>query len=137
MIVVDTGPLVAISDADDGAHQLCLDALSVAEPPLIVPTTVLAEVCYMLERNLGPGAEAAFLRSFEDDSYVLEPITPADISRMAFLVETYSDLPLGAVDASIVAVAERLGATTIATLDRRHFGIVRPQRGHSFTLVPE
>ena len=137
VIIVDTGPLVAITDADDGSHRRCLDALGAAEPPLIVPVTVLAEVCYMLERSLGPTAEAAFLRSFEDGSYVLQTVTPSDLSRVAELVETYADMPLGAVDASVIAIAERLGVPTVATLDRRDFSVVRPRHVETLTLVPE
>ena len=55
---------------------------------------------------------------------------------MAELVETYVDMPLGGADASVVAIAERLGETTIATLDRRHFGVVRPAHATAFELVP-
>ncbi len=45
-------------------------------------------------------------------------------------------MPLGAVDASVVAIAERLGATTIISLDRRHFSVVRPSHIAGFTLLP-
>jgi predicted nucleic acid-binding protein len=63
VIVVDTGPLVAIADADDQDHERCLAALAQASRPLLVPTTVLTEVCYLLERELGSHAEARFLRT--------------------------------------------------------------------------
>lgn len=59
-----------------------------------------------------------------------------DWLRIAQLVVVYRDLPLGAVDASVVAAAERLGATDVATLDRRHFGVVRPRHVDPFTLLP-
>lgn len=38
--------------------------------------------------------------------------------------------------ASVVAVAERLGLTEIATIDRRHFSVVRPRHIDAFTLLP-
>ncbi|MDQ2743985.1 MAG: PIN domain-containing protein [Chloroflexota bacterium] len=136
MIVVDTGPLVAIADADDQDHARCVAALGEASQPLIVPVTVLAEVCYLLERELGTAAEAAFLQSFRDGTLTLAHITLDDLDRMAELVTTYADLPLGAVDASAVAIAERLGGTEIATLDRRHFTVVRPRHAVAFTLLP-
>jgi predicted nucleic acid-binding protein len=63
-------------------------------------------------------------------------ITPADLARMAELVRTYADLPLGAVDASVLAVAERLKLTDVATLDRRHFTILRPSHTHALNLLP-
>jgi uncharacterized protein len=136
VIVVDTGPLVAIADADDRDHARCIAALGNASRPLVVPPTVLAEVCYLLERELGTAAEAAFLQSFRDGPLTLAHITLDDLDRMAVLVTTYADLPLGAVDASLVAVAERLGITEIATLDLRHFTIVRPRHADAFTLLP-
>ena len=136
MIIVDTGPLVAIADADDRDHERCLEALAQASRPLIVPAKVLAEVCYLLERELGSHAEAAFLRSFAAGSLTLSTVTVDDLDRMAVLVETYRDLPLGAVDDSVVAIAERLGITEIATLDRRHFTVVRPRHVDAFTLLP-
>jgi predicted nucleic acid-binding protein len=136
VILVDTGPLVAIADAGDRDHERCLTALGRVGSPRLVPATVLAEVCYLLERELGSGAEAAFLRSFHDEAFTLIDLTPSDLGRMAGLVETYADLPLGGVDASLVALAERLTITDIATLDRRHFTIVRPLHVEAFTLLP-
>jgi len=62
--------------------------------------------------------------------------TAADLERMAELVETYADLPLGTVDASVVATAERLGQAEVATLDHRHFTVVRPKHVQAFTLLP-
>lgn len=61
----------------------------------------------------------------------------ADLDRMAELVETYADFPLGLVDASVIAVAERLNADAVATLDHRHFSVVRPRHLPAFKLLPE
>lgn len=66
----------------------------------------------------------------------IERLEPGDLVRMAELVETYADLPLGAVDASVVAVAERLGSTILFTIDRRDFAVVRPRHVGVFTLLP-
>lgn len=66
----------------------------------------------------------------------VEEITPADGQRIAELVDTYADLGLGGVDASVVAIAERLGVTEVATLDVRHFRVVRPRHVDAFTLLP-
>jgi hypothetical protein len=55
---------------------------------------------------------------------------------MAGLVRKYADFPLGAADASVIAVAERLKATRIATLDHRHFRTVRPAHCPAFDLLP-
>jgi uncharacterized protein len=137
MILVDTGPLVAIADADDRDHERCLTALKRAPGPLLVPATVVVEVGYLLERELGSHAEAAFLRSFREGTFTLVHVEAADLDRMADLIERYHDLPLGSVDASVIAVAERLGIRAIATLDRRHFMVVKPRHVSAFALVPE
>lgn len=67
---------------------------------------------------------------------IAEALHPSDFERIGELVSRYRNLPLGTVDASVVAAAERLGATEIATLDRRHFSVVRPRHVESFTLLP-
>jgi len=103
---------------------------------LVVPSLVLAEAGYLVAKALGPSAEAALLRAAARGEFRLEPPTSADLERMAELVEQYADLPLGTVDASVVATAERLGQAEIATLDRRHFTVVRSRHAEAFTLLP-
>jgi predicted nucleic acid-binding protein len=88
--------------------------------------SVVVETSVLIERQLGAAAEAAFLGSLAPAGVVVEQFGNADLVRMAELVTTYADMPLGAVDASVVAIAERIGATTIISLDRRHFSVVRP-----------
>ena len=136
MVLVDTGPIVAAASKRDEHHASCLAALSaVREPPLITPLVVM-EVCYFLSTRATPAAEAAFLRSVAVGSFSLIALTPEDLERCAQLVERYADLPLGAADASIVAVAERLGVRQVLTLDRTHFSIVRPRHVDAFELLP-
>jgi len=80
--------------------------------------------------------EAAFLRSLQAGLFTVVPLTTSDWGRVADLVETYADLPLGTADASVIAVAERLGVATVATLDQRHFRVVRPRHVEALTLLP-
>jgi len=108
--------------------------LETAEGPLLVPGTVIVEVCWLVEER--PDIEAAFLESIAAGEFERAPITTADLTRMAELVRTYADLPLGAVDASVVAVAERLELADVATLDRRHFTVVRPRHAYALNLLP-
>ncbi len=103
---------------------------------MVVPVTVAVEVCQLVERVRGASPEASFLRSLVTGDFRLEPIGPTDVSRAAELVETYADLRLGMVDATVVAVAERLNVAELATLDRRHFTVVRPAHTAAFTLLP-
>jgi uncharacterized protein len=101
-----------------------------------VPTLVITEVAYLLATRIGWEAEARFLGDLASGTLVLEPIHPADPLRMVKLVAQYHDLPLGTVDASVIAAAERLGITDVATVDRRHFSVVRPQHASTFNLLP-
>lgn len=137
MILADTGPLVAAGNRNDDYHAKCVRALTTAQPPRLVPATVVAETGYLLERAAGPSVEAEFLRLFSTGYLKLADVTDDDLTRAAELVEQYADFPLGTTDASIVAVAERLKITTIATLDRRHFEVVRPRHVDAFTLIPD
>lgn len=106
---------------------------------LIVPSLVITEAAYLIGSRGGPTAEALFLEALIPGGVFeiaeLEPAT--DLARMAALVRTYANLPLGTVDATVIAVAERLGADTIATTDRRDFSIVRPTHVPAFNLVPD
>jgi predicted nucleic acid-binding protein len=97
---------------------------------------VVAEVGYLLGRAGGAKIEAAFLRSIVQETLRIVDLELADYERMAELVEVCADFPLGTTDAAVVAVAERLGITEIATLDRRHFHAVRPRHAGSFDLLP-
>lgn len=136
MIVIDSGPLVAAVNIRDRYHESCARLLQNHPGPLLVPTTVVTEVCRLIERRQGSKAEAAFLGSFRA-GLVLVDVTTEDLDRMSELVAVYADLPLGVVDASVIAVAERLGLTEVATLDRRHFTVVPPRHVDAFTLLPE
>jgi hypothetical protein len=103
--------------------------------PLIVPTLVITEVVYLLGSRIGVPAEIRFLGDLAVGNLIPEPVAPGDWLRIAELVGRYDDLPLGTVDASVVATAERLAATEVATLDLRHFTVIQPKSG-PFTLLP-
>lgn len=137
MIVVDAGPLVAIGDEDSPDHGRCREALRSARPPRLVVAPVIAEVCHLLGTRLGPKVEAQFLTSLASAAFTVVNPDDEDLRRAAVLVVQYGDLPLGGTDALVIAVAERLGVSTIATLDRRHFAVVRPRHVPAFNLVPE
>ncbi len=101
-----------------------------------MPTLVITEVAYLLGSRLGYGPEVRFLGDLASGAFNVEPVAARDWLRIAELVATYRDLPLGTVDASVIAVAERLGLHEIATVDRRHFTVVRPNHVGFFTLLP-
>lgn len=136
MILVDTGVVVAMGNRRDEDHDRCTELLTTTLEPLVLPEPLLVEIGYMLGSRGGARAEADFLRDVVDGLYLLESMTLTDVARAADLVEKYADLPLGTADACVVAVAERLGVTRVATLDTRHFSVVRPRHVTSFELLP-
>jgi uncharacterized protein len=136
-VIVDTGVIVAMCNRRDLDHDRCTELLTTTLEPLVLPEPLLVEVGYLLGSRAGARAEADFLRDVADGVYTLESMHREDIVRAADLVETYADLPLGTADASVIALAERFGVTRVATLDRRHFTVVRPRHVGAFTLLPE
>ena len=136
MIIVDTGPLYAAADTSDSHHRASVAVFEETSEQLVVPVSVVIETCFLIERHLGPAAEAAFISSLRPSGLIVESLNETDLERMAALITTYADLPLGAVDASVIAVAERMGVATVLTIDRRHFSVVRPRHIEAFTLLP-
>jgi predicted nucleic acid-binding protein len=134
--VVDAGLLYAYVDADDAHHEAALELLETHPGPLIVPTLVVTEVVYLPATRLGPEAEIRFLGDLATGALVVEPVIAQDWLRIAELVGRYHNLPLGTIDASVVTAAERLGITDVATVDRRHFTVVRPAHVTAFTPLP-
>jgi hypothetical protein len=96
---------------------------------------VLPEIDYLLGRHVSERARRLFGDDLAAGAFRVEWGEPADLERAAELDRRYAKLRLGVVDAVVMAVAERLGADAIATLDRRHFGAVT-LRG-SPRLVPD
>lgn len=138
-VLVDTGVLYALADADDTHHAACLRWRTSTTEHLLVPTPVITEAAWLIGTRGGPEAEARFLESLVPGGrFGIAELDPGhDLPRIAELVRTYANLPLGTVDAAVVATAERLGITEIATVDRRDFAIVRPRHVATFTLLPE
>jgi len=104
VIVSDTGPLVAAADRDDQDNRACTDLLTglhLARRAILVPAPVVAEVGYLLGRAGGAKVEAAFLRSIVQETLTIVDLELADYERMAELVETYADFPLGTTDAAV------------------------------------
>jgi predicted nucleic acid-binding protein len=135
-LLVDAGPLYASIDVKDRHHQACVELLLTHEGPLLVPMLVVTEVVQLVASRLGPRAEVLFLGDLAGGSFIVEHVAAGDWLRIADLVWRYRDLRLGTVDASVIAAAERLGLSTIATIDRRHFGVVAPAHVAGFTLLP-
>jgi uncharacterized protein len=135
-LVLDTGPLLAALDAADPDHRRCAKLLSESHEDLVVPILVLAELDYWCHQRLGVAAWLTFLEDLLSGAYRLELATTADLTRCRDLQAEYSDQSLGVVDASVLALVERRGETKLATLDHRHFAVLRPGHVEGLTLLP-
>ena len=133
-VLVDTGILYALADADDAWHKRARDYVEGSTDLMVTTQSVLPEVTHLLHKRLGSGAERRFLDSLVAGEIAVEALVAADLKRCAALLERYPEI--GFVDASVVAVAERLGVLAIATTDRRHFSRIRPRHGAALHLVP-
>ena len=133
--IADTGFIVALVDRQDSYHQ-DVKAIYLQQKEIIVPQSVLAEVAYLLGRAAGIFAVVQFLRSLKTSRFELTALKEEDIARIGDVLEEYQDSRIDFVDASVMAIAERLNLTIVLTLDRRDFSLYRPQHCPAFTLLP-
>ena len=136
-LVLDTGPLYAALDRRDADHLACRRLIEGASEPLVVPAPVLVEVDYWVRRYLGSGAFVALLDDIAAGAYEVADLLPLDYRRVREVCDRYADADVGFVDAAVLAIVERLGEGKLATLDRRHFGTLRPRHVVALTLLPE
>lgn len=136
MILVDTGPLVALFDPRDGDHRRCREALERIREPIVTTVPVLTEAFHLLT----PASRGALALQ----RFVIEGglgvwfLADATVLRAFDLMRRYADHPMDLADASLVAAAEGLRCTTVFTIDRRDFETYRPRIGRSsrrFTTV--
>ena len=125
MIVADTGAIVALIDAADRHHREIRVLFEEAPEKWVLPWAILPEVDHLLRRHVGVRAERAFLRDLSDGAFSVEWGTEADLERADDLCSRYAALDLGLVDGAVIAIAERLRAEAIVTLDLRDFGAVK------------
>ena len=135
-VLADTGVLVSAADSREPRHADCAKVLRSHHGQMAMSAPVVAETSWMIESRLGPKAEARFLRLVTSGEIEVIDLSLADYLRCVELIETYADLGLGLVDASVVTIAERLSIATIATLNHRDFSVVRPRHVEAFELVP-
>lgn len=133
-LILDTGPLVALLDATDPDHERCATLLRETREPRVVPVCVLVEVECLLRP--WPQALTALLADFDTGAFELLDLPTPWLLRSGELIERYRDLPLGLVDATVIAATEMLGETKVATLDHRHFTVVRPTHAPALELLP-
>lgn len=134
-VLLDTGFLLAVLDADDEYHDSCTSAL-LSESNLLLPDVVIPELAYLILRELGYSVLAAFLNSILTGELVIEITKHEDLARTVQLLEKYADSRVDFVDCVIVAMAERLGIQRVLTVDRRHFALFQPKHCPYFDIAP-
>jgi uncharacterized protein len=127
---------MATFDRDDPAHEACVELLSTVRGSRVVPAPVLVEFDHLAARELDRRAVTALIDEVRDGSYRIEDLTGSDYQRVGDLLRTYADLRVGFVDAAVLAIVERLREPKLATLDHRHFAVMRPRHVDALELLP-
>ena len=124
MIVVDTGAMLALLDAGESNHSVLRDLYDDNADGWILPWAILPEVDYLVAAHLGAKAQEAFLADLAEGAFSVEWGRDEDLAGARRIHARYRSLRIGLVDAVVIAIAERLKAEAIATLDVRHFAAV-------------
>jgi uncharacterized protein len=135
-LVVDTGVVLASIEPRDDHHLRCSNLLANAREKRIVPSVVLVEVEYLLGSTRQVDVFVRFLDDCTRGAFVIEELQPVDYTRIGELLQTYADLRVGFVDAAVLAIVERLREPKLATLDHRHFTVMRPRHVEALKLLP-
>jgi len=136
-LILDTSVLLAALDVSDPDHQRCADLISGSRENLVVPALVLSELDYWCHERLTTEVWQAFLEDVLAGAYSVQSPTETDLKRCLELQRKYADLAVGIVDASLLALVERLKETKVGTLDHRHFATMRPSHVEALQLLPE
>jgi predicted nucleic acid-binding protein len=135
-LILDTGPLYASLDRRDRDHARCRRLIEESEETLVIPSPVLPELDYLVSERMGAAPMLALLGDVERGAYVVENLLPDDYVRVRQLMDRHADQDLGFVDSAVFAVVERLGERKLATLDHRHFTVLRPRHVDALDLLP-
>jgi predicted nucleic acid-binding protein len=135
-LIVDSSVLYASLDARDRDHQRCAGLLQKTEELIVIPAPAFPEVDALAAREGAPLGIVPVIRDVQAGALLVEDLVFEDHVRVASLMEQYADLDLGFVDAAILAIVERLGERKLATLDHRHFSVVRPRHVEALELLP-
>ena len=136
-LVLDTGPLYATLDRNDAQYRRCLDLLQDTTEPLVIPAPVLVELDWLVHTRLHPGVFLPLLDDIIAGAYRVEELQPQDYRRIREIYDRYTDSDVGFVDAAVLAIVERLNEPKLATLDHRHFQMLRPRHVDGLRLLPE
>jgi len=134
MILIDTGPVVAILDKDDQYHALCLETLKRVQEPLLTTWPVITECFYLLD--FSPEVQESLWLFIERGGLEISPLEKEHYPLCRDLMRRYKDLPMDLADATLVALAEASGISRVFTLDQKDFSLYRFRQTRRFTLIP-
>ena len=134
-VIADSGFIVALANRSDKRHS-DVQPIYLQYSKILLPQLVLVEVAYLIGRDVGIPTVVRFLKGIPVSRFELIEATAQDIERTAQILEQYADSKVDFVDASVMAIAERLNITTVLTIDRRDFGLFRPLHCSNFVLLP-
>jgi predicted nucleic acid-binding protein len=129
--------LLAVLDRRDAYHERCLELFRSSREERVIPAPVVIEVVFLITTHVGPHAVLGFLDDIAEGRYRIEDLASHDYARIREIIERYADSPVGFVDAAVLAICERLNEPKLATLDHRHFGMMRPRHVDALQLLPE
>ena len=135
-MIVDTSVLLAFFDNLDAHHAEATRVIDDSDETLVISPFVLAELDHLLLTRYGVRVETAVLNALTEGAWELADFSITQLRSAVALVAKYADERIGLADASNVVLAETYHMTAIATLDRRHFGVLRFSNGHHVTVVP-
>jgi uncharacterized protein len=135
MILIDTGPLVALFDASDNYHRTCLDILKDMDGPLLTVWPVLTEAFYLL--NFSWKAQDNLWEFLARGGMEMADLETSGMKRCRTLMSRYRDLPMDLAYAALVAVGESRKIKSIFTLDHKDFSVYRPSHVKRFELIPQ
>jgi predicted nucleic acid-binding protein len=132
--LLDTGALVSLLDRSQTHHAACRRFFDGWVGPVVSTEAVVTEAIHLLAGV--KGGRAACVDFVLAGGTVLVPSTLESLARVRVLLEKYADLPMDFADATLVALAEELGASTVFTTARTDFSIYRLNNRKSFRIVP-
>jgi len=136
-LVLDTGPLYAALDRSDHNYHRCRRLIEGTNERLVVPSPVLVEVDQLFARGRAADRFVEVLDDIAAGAYLVEDLTIGDYVGAGQICERNVDYDVGFVEAAVPAIVERLDEPKLATLDHRHFGILRPRHVDTPRLVPD
>ncbi|MGI0492138.1 type II toxin-antitoxin system VapC family toxin [Alkalinema pantanalense CENA528] len=134
LALADTSGIIALLDRSDRHHQAAIRIFQ--QYQLMVPATTLPEIDYLASKYLGEPSARAFFQDLTDCYYTYQTVDLQDIQNALKIMAQYQGVPLGIVDSTIIALAERYQIPQILTLDRRHFSLIQPKQLPYLELLP-